>query len=278
LACVLGSLSASLAAQSKRLWVLRAPGEAVEYDASHVCREANGEGSAGSRDLAQRTFPVNHLGQMLFAAPAVFAARGRRSRSREKSLVLGWSHRTTLTREVARTTATAGSNLAITESAPVPYLSEDGAHLYWFSNQARRLQRDGVDLSTKTTWLSWQTDPAGGARQEVASITLPDCPCPHRKLRRNLPLRASVGSRRWGGKFFLLTQFVSGKLSLRTNRLPCIGKCWQWAAAPINPPLKRVLDAANAGVNPGGDSRHRLLRLVRTRATIRLCCISTARR
>ena len=71
-----------------------------------------------------------------------------------------WDGRTatTLSREIAARNSTTGSNLAITESAPVPYLSADGVHLYWFSNQARRLQRDGVDLSTKTTWLGWRTD------------------------------------------------------------------------------------------------------------------------
>src|SRR5271168_3981369 len=167
--CIVLLLPAALAAQSKRLWVLRARGEAVEYDAS-TWAEKQTVKIPPEAVISPRDFSINGLGQMLFATPAALPLAEGDLAAEKKAWFWDGHTATRLTREVARTTATTGSNLAITESASTPYLSEDGSHLYWFSNQARRLQRDGVDLSTQNTWLGWQTNLAGGARSEVASI------------------------------------------------------------------------------------------------------------
>jgi hypothetical protein len=154
----------------------------------------------------------------------------------------------TLTREVTRSTSTTGSNLAISEAAPVPYLSTDGAHLYWFSNQARRLQRDGVDLSTKGNWLSWRTDLAGGTRDEVAPITLPECSCPTGACEESCP-----SGEVWipdGGvdNFFLLTLFVEGQTKKIYKSTSVYREdAAKWTATPLDPPLRIVLDAASPG-------------------------------
>jgi hypothetical protein len=155
---------------------------------------------------------------------------------------------TTLTRDVARTTSTTGSNLAITESASVPSLSADGTHLYWFSNQARRLQRDGVDLSSKTTWSSWQTEPSGASRQDVASIVLPECSCPTGGCEETCPYGEVWVADDGVGKFFLLTQFVAGKTQPIYKASSLYEQsAGEWTATALDPPLRRVLDAANAG-------------------------------
>ena len=245
--CVVLLLSASLAAQSKRLWVLRPPGEMAEYDPATFA-EKRAVKVPAEAVASPQNFSVNHLGQMLFAAPVSLPlAEGDLAAERK---VWFWDGRTatTLSREVARTTSTAGSNLAITESAPVPYLSADGTHLYWFSNQARRLQRDGVDLSTKTTWLSWQTDLTGAGRQDVASITLPDCSCPTGGCEETCPYGEVWVPDDGVGKFFLLTQFVSGKTQPLYKATSLYEEnAGKWTATPLDPPLRRVLDAANAG-------------------------------
>jgi hypothetical protein len=140
-----------------------------------------------------------------------------------------------------------GSNLAITESAPVPFLLADGTHLDWFSNQARRLQRDGVDLSTQTTWQSWQTDLAGASRRDLASIAFPDCPCPTGGCEETCPYGEVWVPDDGVGKFFLLTQFVSGKTQPLYKATSFYGEnAGKWISTPINPPLRRVLDAADA--------------------------------
>ena len=244
--CVVLLLAISLAAQSRRLWVLRAPGEMAEYDSATFAAKQSVKAPAEAVASPQN-FSVNHLGQMLFAAPAALPlAEGDLAAERR---VWFWDGRTatTLAREVARGTSTTGSNLAITEAAPVPYLSADGMHLYWFSNQARRLQRDGVDLFTKTTWLGWRTDLAGAGRQDVASITLPDCSCPTGGCEETCPYGEVWIPDDGVGNFFLLTQFVSGKTQLIYKASSLYEESGgKWAATPIDPPLRRVLDAANA--------------------------------
>ncbi len=242
--CMTVILTASLAAQSKTFWVLRAPGEMAEYDAATFAARQTVKVPAEALTSPQ-SLSVNLLGQMLFAAPvALPLAEGDLTAERKVWLWDGRSA-TTLTREVARTTSTAGSNLAITESAPVPYLSANGSHLFWFSNQARRLQRDGVDLSTKTTWSAWQTDLTGSARQDVASITLPDCSCPTGGCEETCPYGEPWVPDGGVGRFFLLTQFVAGQTKpvYKSTSLyeESAGK---WTATPVDPPLRRVLDAA----------------------------------
>ncbi|MGA8213892.1 MAG: hypothetical protein WB799_09870 [Candidatus Sulfotelmatobacter sp.] len=239
-------LSASLAAQSKRLWILRPPGEMAEFDPATFAAKGTVKLPAEAAGSPE-SFSVSHLGQMLFAAPlSLPLAEGDLAAERK---VWFWDGRTatTMLREVARTTTTVGSNLAITESAPLPYLSADGAHLYWFSNQARRLQRDGVDLSTKTTWLSWQTDLSGAGRQDLASTALPDCSCPTGGCEETCPYGEVWIPNDGVGKFFLLTQFVSGKTQpLYKGTFLYQENAGKWTATQIDPPLRRVLDAANA--------------------------------
>ncbi len=244
--CLVLALAGSLAAQGKRLWVLRPPGEMAEYDPATFSAKQTVKVPAEAVASPQN-ISVNHLGQMLFAAPASLPLAEGDLAAEQR--VWFWDGRTanTLARDVARTTATAGSNLAITESAPVPVLSADGIHIFWFSNQARRLQRDGVDLSTKTTWLSWQTDLTSAGHQDLASTALPECSCPTGGCEESCPYGEVWVPDDGVGKFFLLTQFVSGKTQPLYKATSLYKEnAGKWTATPLDPPLHRVLDAANA--------------------------------
>ena len=241
------SLPLSLAAQSKRLWVLRAPGDAVEYDPATFTEKqvvkVPTEALASPQNLS-----INHAGHMLFAASVALPLADEDLAAGRKVWLWDGHAVTMLPRDIARTTSTTGSNLAITESAPVPFLSEDGTRLYWFANQARRLQRDGVDLSTKTTWLGWQTDLAGAGRQDIASIALPDCSCPTGGCEETCPYGETWIPEQGVGRFFLLTQFVAGQTqALYKSTSLYQESAGKWAAMPLDPPLRRVLDAPNAG-------------------------------
>ena len=246
IACVL-SLSTLLAAQSKRLWVLRGPGEAVEYDSATFAEKQTVKTPPEAVASPSR-FSVNALGQMLVAAPvALPLAEGDLSAERR---VWFWNGHmaSELTRDVGRTTSTAGSNLVITESAPVPFLSADGVHLYWFSNQARRLQRDGVDLSTKITWLGWRTDLSGAGRQDLASIAMPDCSCTTGGCGETCPYGDTWIPDEGVGKFFLLTLFVEGQTqAIYRSSSVYQENAGQWTATPLDLPLQRESDAANGG-------------------------------
>jgi len=190
--------------EHKRLWVLRAPGEAVEYNPATFAAMQPIKIPAEAVASPQK-FSVNRLGQMLFAAPATLPLAEDDLAAEGKAWFWDGHAATTLALGRTRSTATTGSNLAITESAPAPALSEDGKHLYWLANQARRLQRDGVDLSTKTTWSIWQTDLAGGARQDLASIALPDCSCPTGGCEESCPYGVAWVPDNGIGKFLLLS-------------------------------------------------------------------------
>ena len=228
----------------KRLWVLRA-GEAAEYDPASFAQ--NGSVKVPAEAFASpEKFSVTRLGQMMFADPAVLplaeddvAAAGK---------VWFWDGRTatTLALGTARSTSTTGSNLAITEAAPAPYLAGDGKHLYWFSNQARRLQRDGVDLSTKTTWSSWETDLTGSERQEVASMAFPDCTCPTGGCEETCPYGEVWVPGDEVGNFFLVRELVAGQTKPIYKATSVYEeRAGKWIARPLDPPLQRVLDAAN---------------------------------
>jgi len=244
--CVVLALAGSLAAQSKRLWVLRPPGEMAEYDPATFAAKQVVKVPAEAASSPQN-ISVNHLGQMLFAAPVSLPLAEGDLAADQKVWFLDGRTATTVLRDVARSTATAGSNLAITESAPVPFLSSDGTRLYWFSNQARRLQRDGVDLSTKTTWLSWQTDLSGAGRQDLASTALPECSCPTGGCEETCPYGEVWVPGDGIGKFFLLTLFVSGKTQPLYKATSLYEEnAGKWTATPLDPPQHRVLDAANA--------------------------------
>jgi hypothetical protein len=244
IACML-SLSTLVAAQNKRLWVLSAPGTAVEYDSATFAQKQKMEIPPDALASPSR-FSVNSLGQMLFAAPvALPLVEGDLSAERK---VWFWNGHiaSALSRDVVRTTSTAGSNLVISESAPVPFLSADGTYLYWFSNQARRLQRDGVDLSTKTTWLAWLTDLSGNNRQDLASVAMPDCSCTTGGCEETCPYGDIWIPNDLVGKFFLLTLRVEGQTQpIYKSTSVYEENADKWAPTPLDPPLQNVLDAAD---------------------------------
>jgi hypothetical protein len=243
---ILFCFTVPLTAQNKRLWVLRAPGEAVEYDAATFAEKQVVKIPPKALDSLQN-FLVNQLGQMLFAPPVALPLEQDDIADERKVWFWDGHAAATLTRDVSRSTAAAGSNLVITESAPVPFLSADGKHLYWFSNQPRRLQRDGVDLSSKVTWTSWRTDLAGANREEIASIALPDCSCKTGTCEETCPYEEVWIPEEGVGEFFVATQFVSGQTqAIYKSTSVYKESSGKWSATSLDRPLRRLLDAANA--------------------------------
>ncbi len=143
---------------------------------------------------------------------------------------------------------TAGSNQAVTELAPNVSLSADGTHLYWFANQARRFQREDTDLSTTTTWQAWRTDLAGGAREDLATVKLPDCPCATGVCTETCPYGGQWTPPGGIEKFFLMTQYVAGQTEITYNKSTLYQEqAGKWTATPLDKLLERELDAASGG-------------------------------
>ena len=238
-------LTAPLLAQTKRLWVLRSPGDMVEYDpATFAVKQTVNVPAAAVQSPA--AVSVNRLGQILYAPSVSLPLAEEDAASAHKVWFWDGHNAITMDQNVNREVSTTGSNQAIAESAPVAYLSADGAHLSWFANQARRLQREEVDLSTVTTWQAWRTDLRGAAREDIAASKFPDCRCPTGTCEESCPYAVVWAPETGVDKFFLMTQFVAGQTApvykATTRYQENAGK---WTADPLPEPLQRVLDAAS---------------------------------
>lgn len=236
-----------LAAQTKRLWILRSSGEMVEYDpATFAVKQTVKLPPDALKNPA--AVQVNRAGQILFAAPVAFPLSEEDASAPHKLWIWNGNTASTMDQGVERKEEKAGSNDAVVESVPTAYLSADGTHLYWFANEARRLQREDVDLSTTTTWKGWRTDLAGGGREEVTSIKFPDCRCPTGSCEESCPVGVVWVPDGGVDKFGLMTQFVAGQTAViykASTRYDEEGG--KWTSKDLPEPLQRVLDADTNG-------------------------------
>jgi len=236
-----------LVAQTKHLWVLRSTGEMVEYDpATFAAKQTVKLPTDAGR--APASVDVNHTGQILFAPTVSLPLSEGDLAASHKVWIWNGHAAASLDLGIARKEEPTGSNQAVTELVPAAYLSADGAHLYWFANEARRLQREDVDLSTAITWKAWRTDLRGGGREELTSAKFPDCRCPTGSCEESCPVGVVWVPDDGVDKFFLMTQFVAGqtspvyKASARYDE-----EGGKWTAKNLTDPLQRVLDASSSG-------------------------------
>ena len=240
-------LTAPLFAQGRRLWVLRPSGELVEYDPATFAPKQTIKVLAEAV-TSPANISVNRLAQILFAPAVSMPLSDQDASAAHKIWIWNGHASSTIDQGVERKSEKIGSNDAVTESAPTACLSADGTHLFWFANQARRLQREDVDLSTGTTWQAWQTDLSGAGREDIASTKLPDCRCPTGSCEESCPVGVVWVPGGGVEKFFLMTQFVAGqtmpvyKASTRYQE-----EGGKWTATALAEPLKRVLDADSSG-------------------------------
>jgi hypothetical protein len=241
------ALCASGLAQGPRLWVLRAPGEMVEYDPATFATKQTVKVPAEALQPPQ-SIQVNRLGQILFVPGLSLPLTDSDLTSPHKVWLWDGHEATTLDLGVKHEVGKTGSNELISESAPTVFLSADGAHVYWFVNDERRLQREDVDLSVTTTWQGWRTDLHGGERENIAEVKFPECSCPTGACEESCPIGVAWAPANGIGDFFLMTQFVAGKdqpAYKATAEYRQQGGKWQ--ATPLNEPLRRVLDASSNG-------------------------------
>ncbi|GEM_PF-517163 len=241
-------VTAPLLGQGKRLWVLSGPGNIVEYDPATFAEKQTVKVPVDLVQSPERV-RVNRAGQILFAWPVSLPLGDEDVAAAHKVWFWNGHNAATIDQGVMREVHGTGSNEAVTEVAPIPFLSSDGGHLFWFANSARRLQREGLDLSTVTTWQAWRTDLEGGGREDLAAAKFPDCRCETGTCDETCPYGDFWAPESGVDKFFLMTQFVAGQTEpdykASTMYLEQNGK---WTANALPAPLLRVLDAS-----PGGD-------------------------
>jgi hypothetical protein len=234
-------------AQEKRLWVLREPGEMVEYDLTNFAVK-NRVKIPVEALRSPGNFYVNRMGQMLLV-PSTTPAVAEEDAAAPRQLWL-WNGQavTTLQPGAEHKTEQRGSNQVVTESQPAADLSADGTHLYWFNNHERRLERDEISLSTTVAWQAWRTDLSGGGREDIATVKLPECACSTGVCSETCPIGSFWAPESGIQKFFLMTQFISGQTETTyqsTNLYQEDGGKWTPKAMPHA--LEQVLDASSAG-------------------------------
>lgn len=234
-------------AQTKHLWVLQSSGELIEYDPTTFALKQRVK-VPPEAVKSPSNISVNTLGQILFAPTISLPLSETDATDPHKIWIWNGHTAISIDQGVEHKSEDRGSNQAVTESAPLPYLSADGNHLFWFANQPRRLQREEVDLSTTVTFQAWRTDVEGKAREEVTSAKLPDCRCPTGTCDESCP-SVSVWAPDGGiQNFFLTTQVVAGQTATTykdSTRYQFVGG--KWTANAIPEPLQRVLDANSSG-------------------------------
>lgn len=235
--------SASALGQGKRLWVLRAPGEMIEYDPATFAAKQKVKVPAEALQSAA-SMQVNRVGQILFAPTLSLPLAESDLTSPHKIWLWDGHDAIALDLGVKHQAGKTGSNQLITETAPAVFLSADGTHLYWFANEERRLQREDVDLSVATTWRAWRTDLHGNSSEDIATVKFPECSCPTGACEESCPVGAVWAPADGIGNFFLLNQFATGKdqpsYKASTIYRQQAGK---WDATSLSDPLRRVLDA-----------------------------------
>ena len=239
--------AAPLFGQSKRLWVLNPSGEMIEYDPTTFALKQRIKLPPEALK-SPSGISINRVGQMLFSPSISLPLSESDASSPHKVWIWNGRTATSLDQAVKQESEERGSNEAVTESVAVPYLSADGNHLYWFSSEARRLEREGVDLSTTNAFEAWQTDLEGKNREDVASAKLPECRCPTGSCEESCPAFAVWVPEGGAGNFFLTTQFVAGqtvpvyKASTRYE-----AQSQKWVPTAMPDALQRVLDANSSG-------------------------------
>ena len=240
-------LALPLLAQEKRLWVLREPGEMVEYDLTTFTVK-NRVKVPPQALKSPGNLSVNQPGQILLVPSTTPAVTDEDAAAPHTIWLWNGQAATTLDPGTEHNSEQRGSNQVVTESAPVAALSADGTHLYWFDNHARRLDRDEINLSTTITWQAWRTDLNGKNREDLASVKLPECACATGVCDETCPVGEFWAPDEGVDKFFLMTQYIAGQTE-RTYKTTTLyqEESGKWTAKSLPQALEQPLDASPAG-------------------------------
>lgn len=232
--------------QGQRLWVLTTPNSIVEYDpATFASKQIIPVPDEVLK--SPRIFQVNRQGQMLFAPnsddPSPDVGKGG-----EKFWFWDGHAAQFLGRETIRISSQAGSNQKVTESSPWPFLSADGAHLFWFTNQYDRLQRENVELSVSTAFRAWQSDNHGKQKQDLATFDFPECRCPTGACSETCPEVRFWVPEKGVEDYFLITRLIEGQTETKYLSSTLYQQApATWSATEQPQALQRVLDLAEHG-------------------------------
>ena len=233
-------------AQERRVWVLTPPNTLVEYDPATFAPKT----SIPVPDEVLRSpgiLQVNHQGQVLYA-PNSDDPSPDVGKNAEKFWLWDGHAAASLGREIMRISSPSGSNQKLTESSPWPFLSSDGAHLFWFTNQFNKLQRENVELSVSTAFRAWRSDMAGRQKQDLATFDFPECRCPTGSCSETCPEARFWISEKGVDDSFIITRLIQGQTETKYLSSTLYEQSeGSWSATDLNQPTQRVLDITEHG-------------------------------
>jgi len=245
--CCFLCLIAQLMGQGKRLWVLSPAGDMKEYDPATFAARQTVKVPIEAAQSPQN-ISVNHMGEILFVPSVSLPLSEEDVTSAKKVWVWNGHAAATIDQGLKRESAATGSNQAVMEAAPSAFLSAEGGHLFWFANRARRLEREELDLSITTTWQAWRTDEGGGAKEDLATVKIPECTCPTGTCEESCPVGEVWAPDGGVGDFFLMSQVVAAKTGPSYKASTRVHlEAGKWTADPLPEPVQRILDAASSG-------------------------------
>jgi hypothetical protein len=243
---LIGCLGIQVVGQSRRVWVLKEPDSIVEYDAATFAAKGTVKVPADVLKAA-RILQINRKGQMLFA-PNTDDPSPDVGKSGEKFWYWDGQTETDVGPELIRVTSVSGSNHKVTESSPWAFLSSDGSHLFWFTNEFNKLVRDNIELSVATTFRAWQSTTSGKEKQELVSTDFPECRCT-----TGVCSETCTEVRFWIPEtgvddYFLVTKLIPGQTETKyIGSSVYLQSGGTWVPTELKQPLQRVLDSAEHG-------------------------------
>jgi hypothetical protein len=222
------------------------PNTVIEYDPATFARK---QSVTVPNEVAKaaRIFQINRKGQMLYA-PNSDDPSPDAGKSGERFWFWDGHAAASLGREIIRISSQSGSNQKVTEASPWPFLSAEGAHLYWFSNQYNKLERENVELSVTTTFRAWRSDLAGKAKQDLTTFDFPECRCSTGSCSETCP-----EARFWvpdGGveNYFFLTRVIQGQTETKYLSSTLYREAdGAWTGTDLPQALQRALDMKDNG-------------------------------
>jgi hypothetical protein len=124
----------------------------------------------------------------------------------------------------------------------------DGSHLFWFSNQFNKLERENVELSVTTTFRAWRSDLSGKQKQDITTFDFPECRCPTGSCSETC-----AEARFWVpdagvDDYFFLTRLIQGQTETKYLSSTLYRReSDSWSGIDLRLPLERALDMAEHG-------------------------------
>lgn len=240
------SLTVFAPAQGPRLWVLTEPNSITEYDPATFARKQSVP-VPNEALKAPRIFQINRQGQMLYA-PNVEDPSPDVGKNSEKFWLWDGHQPASLGREIIRISSPSGSNQKVTESSPWPFLSADGAHLFWFTNQYNKLERENIDLSVTTGFRAWRSAITGKQKEDLATFDFPECRCTTGACSETCPEARFWVPEQGVADYFLLTRVIQGQTETKYLSSTLYQQSENsWTGTDLTEPLQRVLDTSEHG-------------------------------